>query len=203
MLYIPRGWWHYAIPLDEPSLHLTFATRIPSTLAFLEWLSKRMLQQPIGRMDIPATGSPEALEQFVLDLRKAIGSNIDCDSMADFLAEWKAERRARPQFRLPQFAGLPAGGIVDSTTLRLANQRGLAPLVHSQTGETSFEAGGRSWPCSAEAGRALAKLESTRSVAFAELADGLGEQQREELLRVLQGLTIAGEVYCDFPGEFD
>lgn len=203
LLYIPRGWWHFATPLDEPSLHLTFAIAMPSTFGFLQWLAGRMLRESIGRRDIPVTGPAEEVREFEQELKHAIGRNIERGAMSDFLAQWHAERRARPQFRLPRFAGLPAGGIVAATRVRLANQRGLAPLVHLETGQTSFETGERSWPCSPETGQALARLCSTRDIAVADLAKGLGEEQRAELLRILQGLAMAGEAYCDLVGDAD
>ena len=30
LLYIPRGWWHVATPLDEPTLHLTVGVNNPN-----------------------------------------------------------------------------------------------------------------------------------------------------------------------------
>ena len=42
VLYLPRGQWHYPMPTDEHSLHLTIT--IPSTFKFraMKWLLKRL-----------------------------------------------------------------------------------------------------------------------------------------------------------------
>jgi ribosomal protein L16 Arg81 hydroxylase len=58
MLYLPRGWWHKVLPLNEPSLHLT-VTMVPPTAAdFLGWLAQRMKDFPEGRANAPLAGAP-------------------------------------------------------------------------------------------------------------------------------------------------
>ena len=37
LLYVPRGWWHQAIPFDEPSLHLSVGTYGPTVHDYLTW----------------------------------------------------------------------------------------------------------------------------------------------------------------------
>lgn len=95
-LYIPRGWWHVAYPLDEPSFHLSIGIRVPSGIDMLEWFAKHLRHSAIGRQDIPLskedriayaqeliaqinqTWSPELLDQFLdvfLDRSKPLTTN--------------------------------------------------------------------------------------------------------------------------------
>jgi ribosomal protein L16 Arg81 hydroxylase len=38
VLYLPRGWWHDAAAIGEPTLHLTFGIRNKTGVDFFEWL---------------------------------------------------------------------------------------------------------------------------------------------------------------------
>lgn len=38
ILYIPRGWWHDPLPLDEETFHLAVATFAPTGYEYLQWL---------------------------------------------------------------------------------------------------------------------------------------------------------------------
>ncbi|GAA0283280.1 hypothetical protein GCM10009127_25920 [Alteraurantiacibacter aestuarii] len=202
LLYLPRGWWHCAYPLDEPSLHLTFSVQNPAAFDFLSWFQRRLLAEPVVRQDLPVAGDAAQLGDFVAELKSAIDSHFNEAAMADFIAHWEADRRARPRFRLPNVASLPAGGICASTRIRLAAQRGLAPLADISTGALSVLAGDRDWPCSRAAGEALARLDAVEETSFATLAQGLDDAVTQELARILQGMALAGVVFCD-AGELD
>src|SRR5580658_1997142 len=39
MLYLPRGWWHVAIPIDEPTLHLTVGIFKPTGTDIVRWVA--------------------------------------------------------------------------------------------------------------------------------------------------------------------
>lgn len=42
ILYIPRGWWHDPLPLDEETFHLAVATFPPTGFEYMLWLQKAM-----------------------------------------------------------------------------------------------------------------------------------------------------------------
>src|SRR4051794_36815906 len=58
LLYIPRGWWHVAVPLEEPTLHLTVGLHRKNGTDFLSWFQERLLGFAAVRQDVPvfATG---------------------------------------------------------------------------------------------------------------------------------------------------
>jgi len=47
VLYIPRGWWHHVIPLDEGSLHLSVGTYAPTLYDYLMWACSRSLPEEL------------------------------------------------------------------------------------------------------------------------------------------------------------
>jgi ribosomal protein L16 Arg81 hydroxylase len=53
VLYIPRGHWHYALALDEPSLHLTLGMHVKTGIDWLEWLIEQCRQQEPWRESLP------------------------------------------------------------------------------------------------------------------------------------------------------
>ena len=56
LLYIPRGWWHVATPLDEPTLHLTVGVNNPNGADFLAWYVDRLKTSEDVRRDLPQFG---------------------------------------------------------------------------------------------------------------------------------------------------
>ncbi|EHU1230674.1 JmjC domain-containing protein [Acinetobacter baumannii] len=42
ILYIPRGWWHDPLPLDEETFHLAVATFAPTGFEYMRWLQNIM-----------------------------------------------------------------------------------------------------------------------------------------------------------------
>lgn len=53
LLYIPRGHWHYAVSLDQPSLHLTLGIDCYTSIDFLNWLVDELLNQSEWRKNLP------------------------------------------------------------------------------------------------------------------------------------------------------
>ena len=60
VLYIPRGWWHEAFPLGEPSLHLTVSLTPPTALDYLG-LGDVAPQKPCRAARQPAAGRRRGL----------------------------------------------------------------------------------------------------------------------------------------------
>lgn len=53
LLYIPRGHWHYAVSLDQPSLHLTLGIDCYTGIDFLNWLLDELLNKSEWRENLP------------------------------------------------------------------------------------------------------------------------------------------------------
>lgn len=101
VLYLPRGWWHQAVPLAQPSFHLSVGTYTATVHDYLMWFSALFLaQQPEARRALmpesqnaaslrplleqlsAAALDPNAVRQFQheLDRRERHVSGFDLDS---------------------------------------------------------------------------------------------------------------------------
>ena len=103
-LYIPRGWWHVAYPLDEPSLHLTTGLTTVSGEAVMQWLTRRLMASERFREDVPLVGGPEAVGRRLAAIGAEASRLLAPGGADDFLSY--LEERARISLDM----GLPASG---------------------------------------------------------------------------------------------
>jgi ribosomal protein L16 Arg81 hydroxylase len=59
LLSIPRGAWHVAYPLDEPSPHLTVTIKNHTGIDLPRWLAEQLKSSEAARMAIPLMAPPE------------------------------------------------------------------------------------------------------------------------------------------------
>ena len=69
MLYIPRGWWHVAFPVGEPSLHLTLATEPPLGTHLLAWLVGKLQHHEVVRANVPRLNDSKGQTAYLDALR--------------------------------------------------------------------------------------------------------------------------------------
>jgi ribosomal protein L16 Arg81 hydroxylase len=197
LLYIPRGWWHVATPVEEPSLHLTLALTPPTGQDYLRWLTGKAASLPLFRADWPVAGGASATDAHWRALGAALADLHAACPPEQFLAEQEASRAARPVFTLPDFAAGRMVRLSDGSRLRLASARALVPERDAVSGESGIEANGRFFACGAEAGAVLGRLTSAGDTPFAALAEGLDPVVRAEVEQLLIRLVAAGAVFVD------
>ena len=79
VLYIPRGHWHYAVALDQPSLHLTVGIHVKTGVDFLEWLVDELKQHEEWRKNMPpliTSPESETLKGYVHSLLQNLSSYL-------------------------------------------------------------------------------------------------------------------------------
>lgn len=101
LLYIPRGWWHVAVPLDEPTLHLTVGIHRATGLDFLSWFADRLRSSTDVRDNLPRLGTASDKEAHLQRLRSAWEQAWQPGLMDEYLATLDAQARSRPHFGLP------------------------------------------------------------------------------------------------------
>lgn len=101
MLYLPRGWWHVAYPLDEPSLHLSIGVKTPTGIDLLQWFTDQMKEHVIFRQDIPCLSSQEERSRHLNAMHEQIRKSWDEHVMDRFLDKHDARRQRRPATQLP------------------------------------------------------------------------------------------------------
>jgi JmjC domain len=101
LLYMPRGWWHFATPCNEPTVHLTVGIHSLQGSNLITWLSRRLRAHEAIRMDIPLFNTQKQAA-FLEALKKAVSEEIASPTLLhDYLTYAGARASLRPWFGLP------------------------------------------------------------------------------------------------------
>ena len=182
LLYIPRGWWHVATPLDEPTLHLTVGVNNLTGADLLTWFADRMRRSETVRQDIPHLGGAEAMRAYADRLREAMLNDWRPELLDEFLAEMDAKARPRPSFALP-FSATPELLPPGPFRVRWTSSRNTAVEDGPSAGEVSVVAFGKRWKFAAPARPMLESLASGREQSLGELARGVDGSLAPEVVR--------------------
>jgi ribosomal protein L16 Arg81 hydroxylase len=112
LLYIPRGCYHLAVPMNEPTLHLTLGVKNPREMDLLQWLVGRLHARGADARDLPCLADGSERVRFSENLRQALQAGLDADLVQQYLSETGSNFKPRPSFSLPWSAtpeGLPGG----------------------------------------------------------------------------------------------
>jgi ribosomal protein L16 Arg81 hydroxylase len=102
VLYLPRGWWHVAIPCDEPTLHLTVGIFKPTGTDIVRWIADGFQNDERMAMDVPLLGDAAAQTAYVTGIRDSIREAFERpDLLSRFTQNWNDIAMARPYFSLP------------------------------------------------------------------------------------------------------
>lgn len=108
LLYIPRGHWHYAIAVDEPSLHLTLGIDGPTGIDFSDWLTRELQEFPQWRENLPFL-NPDSRENCRKHLRNLVQnwmSLLELNELIDrYLDEQLLQGQPPVQFGFPAQMG--------------------------------------------------------------------------------------------------
>jgi hypothetical protein len=192
-LYVPRGWWHEAFPLNEPSLHLTVSLTPPTALDYLGWVMSGLRAHAELRASLPESAADGEIAKRIPQL---VANALEQASLKDFQREWDANIRPQPHIRLPGAPYQQLAALQHDSRLRLAAQHCLSFAPHGAHFE--FRAAGRLWNVPASLHPALAKLHNAHSITLAELRASLVEPSaQDDLVRSLSVLARAGVVLVE------
>src|SRR5262245_60823803 len=125
LLYMPRGLWHAAMPLNEPSLHLSISVENPTISDLLSWLANDLRAQELGQMNISSLATPAERAAVIEQMKHAVLGSID-DQLVDKYFESSDQRRETPpRFSLPWSAMPETMPLDDTTLIRLISRRPL------------------------------------------------------------------------------
>ncbi|WP_221625273.1 cupin domain-containing protein [Burkholderia sp. Bp9090] len=76
IVYIPRGWWHSATALDEPTFHIAAGIHTNKYLDYIDWITKRKLKnRDFLRTSLPFHDIKDLnIEQMIEDINQEIRS---------------------------------------------------------------------------------------------------------------------------------
>jgi len=191
VLYIPRGWWHDAFPLNEPSLHLTVSLTPPTALDYLGWVMTRLRDHAELRASLPPGDSGQS--EMAARISRLVTDTLQTAPLAQFQRQWEANIRPNPHINFP---GAPYEQLAPLSETSLVRLAALHRLALSPLGDNfEFAAGGRLWTVPKALQPALAKLRNNRESAVAELAAALASPAaKSDLLKSLTVLAQAGIV---------
>ncbi len=185
LLYIPRGWWHVAEPLDEPTLHLTVGVHKRTGVDLLTWLGGQLRASETFRQDIPRFASPAERAAHVRRLGEELQAAWDENLLERYFAELDAMAEPRARLNLPWSATTESDLPGEDARMRLLAPRPLDLKVES--GVVEFSCHKKRWRFAAGAMPILDRLASGRACSVAELRETAGEQLNEETVRAFLG----------------
>jgi hypothetical protein len=189
LLYIPRGWWHVALPQSAPTLHLTVGLHNRRGVDLLDWLALKLREQALFRQDLPRFASVEARRDYISSLRAELFKALDDASLDRFLQEYDEMARPRAHLSLPWSATaeiLPASA---QARLRFLAPRPVELRVEGEAVE--FSCLRKRWRFAAEAAPVLRPLMERRTASVAELIDAARPRLDEERVRKFLAELIA------------
>jgi len=192
LLYIPRGWWHVAKPLDEPTLHLTVGINNLTGADLLSWFLNRLKTAEVTREDLPHLGGAAALADYGERLKAAVLDAWRPEFIEEYLSHMDTTARARPGVGLP-YAATPAIVPDGDFRVRWSGARSVSVRTERE-GAVSIDALGRRWRFSASARPLLEALVRGEELGTRQLAGaaGLEAETVRALLRELatEGLVV-------------
>ncbi|HEX8451341.1 MAG TPA: cupin domain-containing protein [Longimicrobium sp.] len=200
LLYIPRGWWHVAVPMEEPSLHLTFGVDVHNGRHLLLWMVDQLCAaSAVTRKDLPRFATAAARAEHVELLRQDLLAQLTPDLVDRFYAH--LESRARPQ----QTAGLPwsamAEGLppTDDFLVQLPAARD-ATLTETPDGRVQLVAAGKRLRLAPSARPIVEPLLQGQPVSIARVvAEAAGQVDRDTVRSLLGKLVGQGLVVVAGP----
>lgn len=104
VLYIPRGWWHNALPQDEPTFHVAIGLHAPKVTDYIGWLCTRRLPELLECRHVMHEGDAfqyvvEAADGITSELLKRENFNAfmqDLISSEQWMSEFKVEHYGNP-----------------------------------------------------------------------------------------------------------
>jgi ribosomal protein L16 Arg81 hydroxylase len=191
LLYIPRGCYHVAVPMNEPALHLTLGVKNPRGMDLLLWMVERLRGSDGARRDIPGLAGPAERLRFSEELRSALQAGLQPDLVEQYFSETGSNFKPRPSFSLPWSAtpeGLPPGR---DFLVRL-NVRSplLADRVPSEAGAIQVRCGGREYRFPRSMQWIIESLADRAPLPIGRLIEAVAGRLDEEAVRMLVGMLL-------------
>jgi len=189
-LYIPRGWWHVAEPLNEPTLHLTVGIHNRTGIDLLQWLAGQLRAESVTfRRDLPRFASPAESAAHVARLKEELLGAWDASLLERYFSELDALAEPRAQLSLPWSAGMGAQEVVippdQNTLVHLLAPRRLD--LKLEAGVVEFSCHKKRWRFAADALLVLRRLANGRACSVAELCEAAKERLDEGTVRAFLG----------------
>jgi ribosomal protein L16 Arg81 hydroxylase len=193
LLYMPRGWWHVASALAEPTAHLTFGVKNRTGIDFVSWLIDVLPLHEIFRKDFPRFGSDAEMRAHVDQLRTTMMNLFSADTVENYLKEYTASARPKALFALPWQATKSIIPEVSDLRITTLNARDLV-FVAGDDGHFSFRMSGRTHRFPLAARPVVERIFQNGSCTLTELRTAIPEVPEASARQILRDLAEKGVV---------
>ncbi|HVF54608.1 MAG TPA: cupin domain-containing protein [Pyrinomonadaceae bacterium] len=188
LLYIPRGWWHVAEPLDEPTLHLTVGIHNRTGVDLLRWLGERMSASETFMRDLPRFASAEERAAHMNQLREQLLGAWDDQLLERYLEDYDAMAAPRARVNLPWSVTREILPPEPDTLLRLTAPRPLDFKIEG--GAIEFACNRKRWRFAEDAADVLRALDEGRARTISELCEAARGKLDGRTVRTFLGELI-------------
>jgi hypothetical protein len=168
---VPRGCWHVALPLNEPSLHLTISVSNPTLSEILAWVVEELRRSEIGRVDVSRLSEKSEQEQFVHFAQRVVRESVSADLLDRYFRAADSLRRPLAHLSIPWNAATPALLPGGETSYQLTGRRELRLDDTEQSGILEFSYNNARWRFPNLIGPVLKALHDGGSHSFSELVN--------------------------------
>jgi ribosomal protein L16 Arg81 hydroxylase len=189
LLYIPKGCYHVAIPMDEPVVHLTLSIKYPRTKDLARWMVERLGASGLADEDVPLLAGADERRRYSDAVRQALMEGLQPDLVEQFYAERGPNFKPRPSFSLPWAATpglLPPGRTFQ---IRLAVDAHLL-ATSGQSGPLEFQLGARRFRFPRGMQWILERLDTQAPLPAGQLIDELAPRLDEDMVRLLLAMLV-------------
>jgi len=139
VFYLPRGWWHHVIPLDEGSFHVSVGCYLPTMFDYIVQTAAKYLEQHAGaRQAFSPTGYGDTVEDALAKLKVVL---LDSSNAAGFEWDWVGREHMNAEFNIASLQR-DAEPLPDSTLVSLATFRSYGldgPVLRVNGGQLQME----------------------------------------------------------------
>jgi ribosomal protein L16 Arg81 hydroxylase len=190
LLYIPRGCYHVAVPMNEPALHLTLGVKNPRAIDLLRWMVDRLRESDVAGRDLPCLAGAAERLRFSEELRDALLGSLDADLVEQYFSETGSNFKPRPSFSLPSSATpelLPPGR---EFSVRLKVRAHLVVSGDLDAGAVELRCAGRRYRFPRAMRSIVEQLEDGAPLPIERLIEAVAGRLDEGMVRMLVGMLL-------------
>jgi hypothetical protein len=188
LLYLPRGWWHLAEPLAEPTLHLTVGVHNRTGIDLLRFVAEGMSKSAAFRQDLPRFSPVSEQQAHMNQLRTELLEKWDEHLLQRYLDNYDAVAEPRPNVDLP-WSVMDKSLIPSHAALvRLTAPRPINFIL--KDGVLNFSCNKKLWRVASETLAIFRRLEDKRICSVAELCASVEDKIDARSVRAFLGEMI-------------
>ncbi|NOV30251.1 cupin domain-containing protein [Methylomonas sp. ZR1] len=185
LLYIPRGWWHEALPIaGDETFHIAIGTFPPKLLDYLLWLCGNQLPDRIeSRGSInPYLNTTDLIEGYIPLLQSTLA---EPENLHNFFIAFTEQQRVKSRFNI---GSLSPTGISDNTAL-LGNKIRINSFLPISNDQKTLLANGFKINLDTESADFLAGISSADNLPANKNSKQLSDKE-SQLLKILSTLDL-------------